>query len=399
MTVLGSAIRVKPPGEPHDSLIGIDKGRVVSNQRGRAGLGVLRHPRILRVRRASQVHPQPGKAHSDTSTGKSLVVIQMELRKGNNQMMHRSIRFGLIAVLSASLGGIAAAQPEDPCAGGDEMGDPCGGDDMGGGDEGGGDMGGGDEGGGDEGGGDAGGDAAAAAPAEGGGGGAHGLTLPKGKIAIWAALGVGMSTDFVGDPISLSPDVWYGVSDDLSVGLVHSSMGTVGFWGTAGGSLCLAGDLCGDVFSNTGVHAKYQFQKGDLQLAGIGGLNTMTTDPLTLGLQAGVLGRWSSGKIMVDFAPTIRIGLTERDFNKEVIYVPVTVGYAVNDKIHAGLQTGILGPLDGFGDAFNVPVGVGAMYMVSEQIMAGGSFTFHNLLGKNSSADSRSLDLVVGYMM
>jgi hypothetical protein len=40
--------------------------------------------------------------------------------------------------------------------------------------------------------------------------------------------------------------------------------------------------------------------------------------------------------------------------------VPVDVNYMVNPKLGVGVQTGIHGPLDGFGDSFFVPVALAA---------------------------------------
>ena len=131
-----------------------------------------------------------------------------------------------------------------------------------------------------------------------------------------------------------------------------------------------------------------------MDLAADGGLVIRSLDPNMLGLKVGVRGRWMSGKIAVHFAPNIMIGLTKRDGgNKEFISVPVMVGYMVSDKLHAGAQVGIAGPLDGFGDAYSIPVGVGAMFMVNQNLGVAGSFNFWNLAGKGSSADFRDLTI------
>ena len=87
-------------------------------------------------------------------------------------------------------------------------------------------------------------------------------------------------------------------------------------------------------------------------------------------------------KLMIGFAPFIALGLTERDAgNKEYIGVPVDVNYMVNPKRGVGVQTGIHGPLDGFGDSFFVPVALAGMYQVNESITAGASFTLHRVTG------------------
>jgi len=296
-------------------------------------------------------------------------------------MMSRMIRYTMISVFGLALAGNGAFAQETPEEGGAEGGTP---EEGGGAPEGGGE--------------------ATPAPEEGGGeamaegaaGGKPPFILPKGKLAVHVALGVNMSKSAVAKPISVSPDIWYGVMPKLEVGLVHSNMGLSGFWFNTGQSLCLGGleRGCFKLYNSLGVLAHFSLMEGNLDLAADGGLIVRSlSDPMMLGLKAGVKGRWMSGKIMVMFAPNIYVGITERDFNKESISVPVTVGFAVSPKLHAGVQTGIAGPLDGFGDAYIVPVGVGAMFMVNDKLGVGGSFNFPNLAGKGSTADARDLTI------
>ena len=85
--------------------------------------------------------------------------------------------------------------------------------------------------------------------------------------------------------------------------------------------------------------------------------------------------------------------------NEEKINVPVGATFAVNPKLMVGAQTGISGYLDGFGDAYFIPLTLGGMYMVSDTLGAGAFFSFDNIAGNNSSADFRSLQLAVHYMV
>jgi len=320
--------------------------------------------------------------------------------------MKRLFSTSLLAICTMALAaGTASAQ--DPCGGDWEEGDACGGGDAcgaggdacGGGDEGAAAT----EGGGEEGGG-------GEAAADEGGGTAPGMTLPKGGIVIHALVEVNMSADFVGKPFSIAPDIWYGVSDKLTVGLSHSSWAATGFFGGVGEGLCLAGEDngCYKVYNNLGLEAVYGVKEdASMSLAATGGLEipALATpgadgDIMLMGIKLGVKGEYRTGKIGIQFEPNLYSGATERDAgNKEKLFIPVGAMYSVDAKLHAGVQTGIAGPLDGFGDAYTVPFSFGAYYMVSPKIAAGGVFSFLNLAGKNSSADYRSLSLILGYMM
>src|SRR5882757_2600288 len=68
-----------------------------------------------------------------------------------------------------------------------------------------------------------------------------GFVVPKGKLVLDAQLELNLSSGNAFKPVSLAPDLWYGVTDDITLGLVHSGLGETGFIGAVGDSLCLTG--------------------------------------------------------------------------------------------------------------------------------------------------------------
>ncbi len=235
--------------------------------------------------------------------------------------------------------------------------------------------------------------------------GVAGLTLGAGKIVIaGSTFNMSLSKDAVAKPFSLAPSVWYGVSDKLTVGLTHDR-GTTMLTPRPipGAGICLAGkeNGCGKVYNNIGVDALFALAAGKFSVAAHPGLDILSfSDPSVIALRVGVLGKYEiAPKIAIAFDPRISIGLTERDLNKESIDIPFFLWFAASEKIGAYVSTGIAGPLDGFGDAFVVPVGLGANFKASEKLSIGGDFLFGNLLGNGSSADSRALGLRVAFAL
>jgi hypothetical protein len=195
-------------------------------------------------------------------------------------------------------------------------------------------------------------------------------------------------------PFSIAPDIYYGVSDQLTLGLIHSaaSVGVVG----AGSGICLAGEEkgCAKVYDNIGLDGIFSLSKGTVDLAAHAGVLVNSFDPMLLSVKLGVLGRFNAGKLAVVFDPWIGIGVTERDAgNKELINVPVNIQFQATPQLAAWVGSGIFGPLDGFGDAYFVPLNIGALFGVSSKIDAGAAFGFLNIGGKNSSADFRALNV------
>jgi hypothetical protein len=230
------------------------------------------------------------------------------------------------------------------------------------------------------------------------------MVTPKGKIHIAAALGINLSADAVADPIVLAPDVVYGVMDKLDVGLYHTNHGLTGFWGegASASGLCLVGDFCGDVYNGpTGILAQYELVTGKLSAAADGGLvlSNIAGDTMFMNLKVGADVMYMlNDKMGIVANPMLSIGINERDFNKEVLAIPVAFMYGVSDKIHAGVQTGIIAPLDGFADFMALQLNLAGMMMVDEKLSVGGVLGFPNIAGNDgSSADFRAVSLFAMY--
>lgn len=236
---------------------------------------------------------------------------------------------------------------------------------------------------GDAGGGDMGGEEAAAAS----------------KIKIGLTAVVNLSKDAVADPIAIMPDISYAVMPKLTAGLYHSPQGITGWFGGFGG-ICV-GDSCGDTYSGpAALLADYSVMAGDLSVAASGGLTYTKAGDLTLlSIKVGAKITKAMGKIIIMAQPAIFVGATERDFNKEVLHVPIAVGFAASDKLTVALQTGIWGPLDGLGDFYQVPVEAAAFFAVNPQITAWAGLSFLNLAGKGSTADARGINLGASYAL
>src|SRR6185436_15364837 len=140
------------------------------------------------------------------------------------------------------------------------------------------------------------------------------VTLPKGRLLLDVYFAASLVSGAEFKPFSLSPDIWYGATEELTVGLVHSSVGGSGFMGGAGTSLCLAGTAgaCTDVYKGFGIDARYKLKSGMLAYAAEGGLYVTTFDPFVMAVKLGLVARWQKDKIAVELAPNLAIGIAGR---------------------------------------------------------------------------------------
>jgi len=238
------------------------------------------------------------------------------------------------------------------------------------------------------------------------GAGSDQLTLPKGRLLLNAFFEMNLSDEAVFKPFSISPDVWYGATDALTIGLVHSGLGRTGFMGGFGDSLCLAAkaDGCTDIYRNVGLDVRYKLKAGaPLSYAVDGGIYASSLDPdIVLAVKLGLSGRWSKDKLAIEFQPNVFIGVTERETgegeaavttNGEVLNVPVTAFYAVAPKIALSLQAGVVIPFENTSDGWFVPVSIGGHYFVNESLGFNLAFSLPRLIAGTApdTFDARSL--------
>jgi len=221
-------------------------------------------------------------------------------------------------------------------------------------------------------------EAPAAAPATSG----ERVTMPAKRGMVHAQIGINLSTDLVGKPINLSPDIWYGLNDKLTIGLIHTGVGQTGIQGGVGTSLCLTGEDngCGKIYDNVGIDLRYTLKSdAKLQIALDGGLFVNSFDPFQLRLKVGVAGRYRLGKqLALEFQPNISFGVTERDGavdamgnslggNKEALALPATFVYGLNEKIGLLGQVSLSLPFEDAGDLYAVGLALGGNYALNKQ--------------------------------
>jgi hypothetical protein len=236
------------------------------------------------------------------------------------------------------------------------------------------------------------------------------LALPTGQWDIRVPIVIGMDKDFGGKPISLPVDVYYGLTDQLTLGVTHS-FGVVQpvMRYDTGMGICLSSETsgCPKVYNNIGFDAIFQFMPGVIQLAAHAGLDIWSiSDPFLTTLRLGLLAQAPLGTniaIMAD--PRLFVGLNERDMynNKDFLWLPLAVQFWVNEMVRISGRTTFGGPLDGFGDAYFGSLGVFGAFRITDMIEAFASFDFTNLYGKKGpnvgAADGRTLVLGVNFRL
>ena len=151
-------------------------------------------------------------------------------------------------------------------------------------------------------------------------------------------------------PVSITPDLWYGVNDDVTIGLVHSGVGATGFLDGVGNSLCITGsdNGCGHVYNNVGLDGRIRITKP--WAVDVGLFINSISDPFQLAAKLGIDGRWTWNKVSLELQPSFFLGLTNREpmatgmvvvaTNTETLYVPATLELSGRAEVRSRVPDG-----------------------------------------------------------
>jgi len=229
----------------------------------------------------------------------------------------------------------------------------------------------------------------------------RGLQGPKGLLSVRVAVAMNLSSDLVGKPISIAPDIYYSLSDKLQIGLIHT--GPMHWQTKPGAGLCVTGkdNGCPNVYDNVGFDAMYGLIYSDkLHLSAHATFYVLSIDQSFTAVGLGLAGKYHfNDKVSLFFDPQVLPVLSDRDLLDDGLFVPLEVQLQAAEPTTVKLLTGINGSLQAFGDTYEVPVGIGIVQNISESLDVGVRFSFDNLLGKVPDgvgrADQRSLAALV----
>lgn len=213
------------------------------------------------------------------------------------------------------------------------------------------------------------------------------LTLPSGAFELTLPVTVNLSQDLFGKPVSIGPSLFYGITDDVTVGIYHP----VG--------LCLTGESngCAKVYDDVGAAALVSlYRNGNYQLVGQARLQfDRLSDPLFLEGQVGFAGKATFGPAALVGSALFGFGITNRDQGnvKQLIAIELDPQLEIVHGVAVEGRIAFIAPIGDdarpFGDFYAIPVGIGLEVTPIHNLDVGVRFEFPNLLGKGSTADER----------
>lgn len=220
------------------------------------------------------------------------------------------------------------------------------------------------------------------------------LALDRNEVVVTITTESNVGKGAMLEPTSIAPDVSYGLTDRVTLSLVHSGFATTGFRGSAGGGFCVAGEAsgCARVYNNAGVDALVDLVRGDrFAVAALAGLHAVSFDPMFVNLKVGAQASYRVGRVTAAVSPSVFIGVTERAMgNKGTLFAPASVSMQVSRKWMVAMGGGVATPLAD-ADGWTVRLGSIVRYRVRKGVFVAGSLFLPKLAG-GAGIDGTGID-------
>ena len=220
------------------------------------------------------------------------------------------------------------------------------------------------------------------------------LVVPRGEVLTRISIEINAHRRQFARPLSFAPDLWIGVTDRVTVGLIHSSQSVDRI--ESGATFCVRelASRCERAYRGSGL---------DLRVAWTPGVVLRTrlllrdVDPVKPAFTVGALLRGIRGRWSLTSDPYLRIGLANRELgNRDALVVPVWLGVQVR-SVWFALHTGIDGDLAVWRDGWHVPVAVVAEVAPARVLTLGIEAGFASLIGPQNTGDFRAVILYAGW--
>lgn len=224
------------------------------------------------------------------------------------------------------------------------------------------------------------------------------VALDASEVAVDLHVEVNLAHHFIGEPLSLSPDVWWGATDRLTLGVTHSHASVDRF--EPGGSLCVTTDLlyCDSAYRGSGLDARYQLADGPLEVAPRVRALLVDVAPVKTAFTLGALARWHRGRVAVVTDPYLQLGVAGvTRGNRSAVVIPVELAIAVARRVELSLHSGFTSQLAALDGGWHIPVAVGGRVAVTRAIDVGATLAFASLLGPQNTPKQRALFVSIGW--
>jgi hypothetical protein len=233
------------------------------------------------------------------------------------------------------------------------------------------------------------------------------LVLEPGHADAVANAELDLNEGLKGEPVSLAPDAWIGITRELTIGVIHSDLSVDRI--QPGASICIITQpiICPRAYHGGGLDALYSIEAGSFSAAARARvlLHTLDTEidsaPVTLFEPAVTLGaelRWHSRRWSITGDPYVQIGLDNNRYgNRSQLWLPVVFAFQPIAQIAIELHTGWNSDFYDINDGWYVPGAIGVRGAITKHVEVGALFGWTSIFGPQNDEKLRVLMFDVGW--
>jgi hypothetical protein len=221
------------------------------------------------------------------------------------------------------------------------------------------------------------------------------VVLPEGQLESALSVEADVSKRAGGEPFSLAPDLSYGVTDTLTVGLVHSARALSLV--DSGLGVCLSGHDCRAIYDDATLDSRLRFLRRDgFNLAARLRFTSHSFEPWKPSLRLGGLFKWHHGRFALVTDPQYQIGLANRDRgNRDWLRLPLWLEIQPVRHVLLALRTGVEGEVATWHDSFLVAGAVDLTVRFRPDVDASLTVGFPAVLGPLNDGNERHFGATV----
>lgn len=221
------------------------------------------------------------------------------------------------------------------------------------------------------------------------------IVLGRGEVYARLVTEVGLAPRKQARPLSFAPDVWLGLTDALTLGVIHSATSVDRI--DSASSFCVRelAPHCTRPYRGSGIDLRLRWTA---HVAWHVRALLRDIDPVKPAVTVGARLRWTRGRFVIESDPYLRVGLGHREAgNRDTLVVPIWLGRRLGDRAELAIHTGIDGDLAVWRDGWHIPVGVRFEVTPARAIAFGIEGGFTSLLGPQNTANQRAVAIYAAY--
>lgn len=224
------------------------------------------------------------------------------------------------------------------------------------------------------------------------------LVLAKGSFDAQLTAEINLQKNRYGRPLSLAPDLWYGLTPRWTIGLIHSNASVDRIDATATFCLRRFQTRCDRLYRGSGLDLRWSWKAGPLAVAPRARFLLRDVDPMKPALTLGALVRWTRGRFAIESDPYLRVGLMNRDEgNRAALFLPVWLAMQPTCRWLIAIHTGWDSELAIARDGYHIPFGLVVRARATSHIDVAVEAGFTSLLGPQNNIKQRAALVTLGW--